>query len=180
MSAFMMRIGIGVVGGLAGLAAMSAAERLVQPFVKKRAPAPTDVFATERNISPLGSHHREDESATDAAGRIAYQRVVGHEPSERQERALSWGVHIGYGLFVAGVYGAIEARERRSLMRAIRTGALFGLGLWLFGDELAVPLLGLADKPTEYHVTKHAQSLVAHLGFGIATAATTNAIRSLS
>jgi hypothetical protein len=131
-------------------------------------------------MSPLGSHHRDDESATAAVGRIGYERVVGHDPSEKQERALSLAAHLGYGLCVAGLYGAIEARRRRSLTRAIRTGALFGLGLWLFGDELAAPLLGLSDKPTQYHPTQHAQSLVAHLGFGIATAATTHAIRSLS
>jgi hypothetical protein len=180
MSAFMMRVGIGLVGGVAGLAAMSGAKRLVQPLVKKRAPKPTDVFASERTMSPLGSHHRKDESATDALGRMAFERIVGHEPSDRQERALSWAVHIAYGLLVAGIYGGVGARERRTLARAIRTGALFGLGLWLFGDELAVPLLGLSDKPTQYDVTAHAQSLVAHLGFGIATATTTNAIRSLS
>lgn len=180
MNDFLTRLGIGVAGGIAGLAAMSAAQRLVQPLVKKRAPRPTDVFATERTISPLGSHHRPGESATDALGRLGYQNVVGEEPSDRQQRALSWGVHIGYGLLVAGLFGVVEARARHTLPRALGAGALFGAGLWLFGDELAAPLLGLQDKPTEYHPTQHLQSLVAHLGFGVATAATTHTIGSMS
>jgi len=179
MSAMITRLGIGVVGGLAGLVAMDAAKRLVQPLVKKRVPKPTDVFASERTMSPLGSHHRPGESATDALGRMGYQTLFGREPSASEEWALSWAVHIAYGLFVAGAYGAIGARRRRSFFRAIRTGAIFGFGLWLFGDELAVPLLGLADRPTQYHATQHAQSLTAHLGFGIATAATTNVIARL-
>jgi len=53
---------------------------------------------------------------------------------------------------------------------------MFGTALWLFGDEIAAPLLGLADKPTEYHVTTHVQALLQHLGYGIATVATTNAL----
>jgi uncharacterized membrane protein YagU involved in acid resistance len=59
----------------------------------------------------------------------------------------------------------------------LRDGALFGAALWLFGDEIAMPLLGLADKPTQYHPTRHLQSLAAHLGFGVATAATAQALR---
>ncbi len=55
-------------------------------------------------------------------------------------------------------------------------GALFGAGLWLLGDELAVPLLGLSDRPTSYPVTSHLQSLAQHLGFGVATAATTGVL----
>jgi hypothetical protein len=46
----------------------------------------------------------------------------------------------------------------------------------LFGDELAAPLLGLSDKPTAYHPARHAQSLVSHLGYGVATAAATRAL----
>jgi hypothetical protein len=59
-------------------------------------------------------------------------------------------------------------------------GAVFGVGLWLIGDELALPLLGLSDKPTAYHPTRHVQSLAAHLGYGVATAATTRALKTLS
>jgi hypothetical protein len=180
MNNVITRLGIGELAGIAGLVAMTTTQRLLKPLVKKRAAQPTDVFASERTMSPIGSHHGTNESATDAVGRMAYEQVVGDEPDEGQKRALSWAVHIGYGLAVAGLYGVLEGRKRHSLRHAIRTGALFGIGLWALGDELAVPLLGLADKPTQYHPTRHAQSLAAHLGFGIATATVTNVIGRLS
>jgi hypothetical protein len=180
MNSIITRIGIGVAGGIAGLVAMSTAKRLVQPFVKDLPPKPMDVFPSEKSMSPLGTQHGPDESATDALGRMGYQSVVGHDPSPKGKRALSWGVHIAYGLFVAGLYGLIEARERHTLTRALGTGALFGAGLWLIGDELVVPLLGLQDKPTEYSASRHAQALAAHLGFGLATGATTQILGRLS
>jgi uncharacterized membrane protein YagU involved in acid resistance len=166
-------LGLGLIGGAAGLLVMEAVRRATAPLISERAPKPTDVFLSERSISPFGPQHRPDEGATDALGRIAYERVTGYEPSPEMKRALSWAVHIAYGLAVAAVYGAVRRGHTR---RLLRDGALFGLGLWLFGDELASPLLGLSDKPTAYSPTRHLQSLAQHLGFGVTTAATTRAL----
>ena len=123
-------------------------------------------------MSPLGLRHRPDESATDALGRIVYEKILRRPPSRRVQQALSWAIHIGYGLALAGVVAAIGRPSRR----ALGTGALLGAALWLFGDELAVPLLGLADRPTAYPPARHAQSLLQHLGYGVATVAATRAL----
>jgi hypothetical protein len=174
---------LGLLGGMAGLAVMQLAQWMMHPLVKPRARRPTDVFATERSMSPLGVHHLPDEGATDAIARIAYQRVAHRQPSKQLKSALSWGVHVGYGLLVASLYGALrtpERQRRHSVRDAIRRGAVFGAGLWLLGDELAVPLLGLTDKPTAYHPSRHIQSLVGHLGYGVATAATARALGAVS
>ena len=166
-----MRNGLsaGARGGVLGLAAMELVKRLTRPIIRERAPEPMDVFPAARSMSVIGPRHEPDESATDALGRIAYTRVVGHRPSPNATRLLSWGVHIGYGLLVATVYGLVRARRARR--HVVRDGVIFGTGLWLFGDELVVPLLGLQDKPNAYHPTRHLHSLLAHLGFGITTAA---------
>jgi hypothetical protein len=161
---------LGAVGGLAGLAAMEVARRLTNPFVKTwRRGAP--VFTTDSEV-PFGVRHRPDESATDAIARITYENVLRRQPSPRTQRAMSWAIHIGYGLACAGAFGALARRPRH----AVRTGALFGAALWLLGDEILSPVLGLSDKPTEYHPTAHAQALLTHLGYGVATVATTNAL----
>ncbi|HEX5060400.1 MAG TPA: hypothetical protein VFV99_13625, partial [Kofleriaceae bacterium] len=68
--------------------------------------------------------------------------------------ALSWLVHIAYGSLVAAAYGALRAGHPRN---TFLDGIALGTGLWLFGDELAVPLLGLADKPTAYSPSSHLQ-----------------------
>lgn len=164
---------LGGLGGAAGLAAMElvrAITRPVMPPVRK----PGDVVGAEddRSMSLVGPRHRPDESATDALGRILYEKILRRPPSPRVQHALSWAIHVGYGLAWAGVFGAIGRPSRRTL----HTGALFGAALWLFGDELVVPLLGLSDKPTAYLPARHVQSLLQHLGYGIATVAATRAL----
>lgn len=166
-------LGLGLVAGAVGLVAMEAVRRATAPLVKKRARKPTDVFVTERSMSQVGVHHEEGESATAAIGRMGYEKLVGEEPSKDTKSDLSWAVHIAYGVLVASAYGLLRGRAHG---HALRDGLIFGTGLWLFGDELAVPLLGLADKPTAYDPTQHLQSFAQHLGFGVATAATTRAL----
>jgi hypothetical protein len=161
---------LGLLGGAVGLGIMEAIRRSTKPLVEKRA-APEDIFVSTRSMSPLGPHHRPSEPATEAVGRILYEKIGGHEPSGKTRRKLSLAVHLGYGLLVAGMYGTIRGGKASHMLLE---GALFGAGLWLFGDELAVPLLGLADKPTAYPMVRHAQALAQHLGFGLATAVASN------
>jgi hypothetical protein len=171
------KLGYGLLGGAAGLLVMELVKRAAAPLVKRRAPrASGDEPAARSSISVIGVHHGPEESATDALGRIVYETVAGRTPSPATQRKLSWAVHVGYGLAAASLYGAIRGGRDRSVARAVLGGALFGAGLWLLGDELAVPLLGLSDRPTSYPVTSHLQSLAQHLGFGVATAATTGVL----
>jgi hypothetical protein len=83
------------------------------------------------------------------------------------KNALSWAVHITYGVGVGAMFAALRPQPRPL------DGALYGAALWLLGDELAVPLLRLSDKPSAYHPTQHAQSFAQHLGYGIVLAAAT-------
>jgi len=164
----------GLVGGAAGLAMMQLAHAAMKPLVKRARSKPAE---PDRSISLVGDHHRRDEGATDALGRIAYTTITHREPSDRTKAALSWAVHLAYGLAMASLYGAVRGRPLRA-SHAVGSGALFALGLWLVGDELAVPLLGLADKPTAYPAIRHVDSLVAHLAYGITTATTANTLLS--
>jgi hypothetical protein len=171
------KLGYGLLGGVAGLLTMELVKRITAPLVKQRAPRPTaDNLTARASISAVGRHHGPEESATDAIGRILYENLAGRTPSPGTQRTLSWAVHIGYGLVAAALYGVIRGGHDRGVARAVLGGALFGAGLWLLGDELAAPLLGLSDNPTRYPVTSHLQSLAQHLGFGVATAATTGVL----
>jgi hypothetical protein len=171
------KLGYGLLGGAAGLLAMELVKRVTAPLVKARAPRPTDEELTARTSrSAVGRHHGPEESATEALGRMFYENLVGRAPSPGAQHKLSWAVHIGYGLLVASLYGAVRGGRDRGVARCVISGALFGAGLWLIGDELVVPLVGLSDKPATYPVTSHLQSLAQHLGFGVATAAATGAL----
>ena len=58
-------------------------------------------------------------------------------------------------------------------LKGVLRGAVGGVAgaVWAAADELVVPLLGLADRPTVVHATRHAPALIGHLGYGVATAA---------
>ncbi|CAN5766745.1 hypothetical protein BH10CHL1_BH10CHL1_29710 [soil metagenome] len=58
-------------------------------------------------------------------------------------------------------------------------GSLLGLGLWLFGDELAMPLLGLQEGPVAYSTTTHLNRMAMHLVYGTSTALTMKLLQQL-
>lgn len=161
----------GLLGGALGLLAMGAVMSQTRKLV------PDD---PHRELPPgespswslIGEHHEPDESATAAIGRLAYGRLTGQRPSPKRKQQLSNAVHWGYGLGVGLIYGLIRGRNRRASVDVL-SGPAYGLGLWLFGDMLAVPLLGLADKPARFVPGMHLHALAGHLAYGLATAAGT-------
>ena len=167
----------GLAGGVAGLAAMGLARRLTRPVVRQRKD-PRLVFSSERSMSVVGGLHAErGEPASQALARITYRAIARRPASQVDVRRLGRAIHWTAGLLMAGTYGALRTSSRP---RAdIATGAVLGVGLWVLSDELVLPLLGLADKPTAAHPTQHLQGLAARLGYGVATASTTQALRTL-
>ena len=138
--------------------------------------APPD---TLDEMGVAGQVHEEGESSTAAIGRVAYEAATGGEEPEDKEtqQALSYGVHWGYGVATAGLYGAVRGPVG---WPDASGGLLFGTALWVLGDEFAVPLLGLAKGPTAFPLEQHAHRFGAHVAFGLATAATTQGIYKLS
>ncbi|MFL5322227.1 MAG: hypothetical protein ACJ790_21400, partial [Myxococcaceae bacterium] len=71
-------------------------------------------------------------------------------------------VHYATGTVWGALFGAALAHRKSRLGRA----AIFATLLWLFQDELVVPLLGLANRPRDFPLTTHAKALLAHLVYG--------------
>lgn len=125
------------------------------------------------DISLVGPLRKENEPATVTVGRIAYEKVRGEQPSRERGAQLGKAVHWGYGVAMGALWGLFE---RRMVEHDIRGGVGYGLALWLLGDELLVPLLGLAKGPTAHPPSVHAQALGAHLVYGLATGAATRVL----
>lgn len=108
----------------------------------------------------------EEEPATvraaEAISRTVRDRGLG--PAEKELAGPA--VHYGYSILWGGIYGA--AAERLPAV-ATGLGLPFGIGLWLFGDELGLAAVGLAKWPTEYPASTHARALGAHLTYGLVT-----------
>ena len=72
-------------------------------------------------------------------------------------------VHYVYGTAIGALYGGFAAHNPTT---ALGFGTGYGAAAWAMGDEMAVPALGLAKKPTEVPLATHAQELGAHLVYG--------------
>lgn len=175
----------GALGSLAGLAAMGLFFRAVKALDGPGEDAATrdggegDDGPIERHgqlddISIVGHKSRSDEPATATLGRLGYEAAKGEEPDEELKAKLGQAVHWSYGVMVGSMYGALRAdAEEPDLLG----GLGYGTALWVLGDEIAVPMLGLSEGPTAHSWKDHAKGLGAHLVYGAATSAATQALR---
>lgn len=168
----------GVLGGVAGLLAMRLATEAGRALAGDGGDEGGGGGAIERSEAlddvAIGElRTREGEPAPATLGRLAYRAVEGSEPDEDTRRRLGRAVHWGYGVLMGGAYGAVRPDAE---IPDTTVGLGFGLALWLVGDEIVVPLLGLAGGPTAHRWTDHATALGAHLVYGATTAAATQAL----
>jgi len=164
---------LGLVGGLVGVMAMDYFQQRISPLLfgsESQESSHTGEHPHLSSITLVGRQHREDESATAALGRIVRTKTVGEEPDAGEKTDLSYLIHWAYGISQGGLYGATRAGVAGTDWWG---GAIFGLGLWLLGDELIVPLLGLQEGPTAYSVQTHLNRAAMHWVYGTATATAT-------
>lgn len=173
---------IGAVSSLAGLMAMRSYWQRAAPKVKENVDlGGKQAYPDEADLNDIalvGRQYQGEESSTAALGRIIYHAIAGKDPQTQETKELmSYLVHWGYGMVQGGVYGAMRAGDGRGLDLA--GGALFAAGLWLMGDEMAVPMLGLQSGPTAVAPVSHVNRLGAHLTYGVTTAVTTQLLGKL-
>lgn len=159
---------IGLIAGLIGTLAMDLFQRWFSNLITGgEADASADKPQPLDSLAVAGEHHREDESSTAALGRIAYTETTGEEPNKSTKSLLSYLVHWLYGTLQGSLYGTVG--KQLNLPDWV-SGALFGTGLWLLGDELVAPMLGLQKGPTAYSWRTHLNRLAMHLVYGAVTA----------
>ena len=171
---------VGTLGGVAGVLAMSYYWQVASALSggdPRKASKPNDEPQPLDSISLIGTNHEEGESSTAAMGRIAYQVITGKEPRTQETRTvLSYLVHWLISMFASGLYGAVRGKGH---LLDVSGGAAMGTSLWLLGDEVAMPLLGLTDGPTAYPPVLHLHAFGAHIVYGVASSVTTQLLRRL-
>jgi putative membrane protein len=153
----------GALGGVAGSGAMVLFNHLIggsengeRPHQHRRhAASPNDTDAT---IS--------DEPATMQVASLVSESVTGAPLSERGKRIGGPVIHYLFGAAVGALYGA-AAEFRRTTTAS--DGLSFGTAVWIAADELGLPLVGLAQVPTEYPPERHLAAFASHLVFGATT-----------
>jgi uncharacterized membrane protein YagU involved in acid resistance len=103
--------------------------------------------------------------------------VSGVEPDKETKQRLGMAIHWGYGIVWGGAFGAL--RDRVPLIDSAG-GLAFGLGLWLVGDELMMPAMGLSPPSRKFPWQNHARAAANHLAYGATLFLTHTFLRSLS
>lgn len=103
--------------------------------------------------------------ATVRAADVLARRLSGHALPRRHRHKAGLAVHY---IFAAST-GALQGIVAERYVSRTRGGLFFGAMLWLFAEEIALPLCGLTRMPHKYRLQEHSNGFVAHLLFGWTT-----------
>jgi len=98
---------------------------------------------------------------------LAHRAGLGRDVHPVLHHLADQALHIGYGAAL-GVGYALAKRGRSRHVAA--RGIAYGLGTWLAGSWLLLPLLRAKQAPWRRHPSENAVDLLAHLVFGAAAA----------
>lgn len=162
-------------GMAAGLLAGCAASWVMNQFQQMRPQHAPDSGGGDRgetaksqsDDNQKGLHQSSDldENATVKTAQRISRKLFEHELSEPEKQVAGPAVHYAYGSVVGALYGGLS----ELLPVSAGLGLPFGFALWLLGDEIAVPALGLGKQPQEYAPEVHADALAAHFMYGATT-----------
>jgi putative membrane protein len=114
--------------------------------------------------SPRSKEKRTQEDPATVKAAVAVAEKVGHRLTQREKEIAEPVVHYGFGASTGALYGAVaEVAPPITIGR----GTAYGAAVWLFGDEMTVPALGLSKPPTAYPAKFHADMFFKHLVFGV-------------
>jgi hypothetical protein len=163
-------IAAGIAGGLIGSWAMNRTQalwsRAAEGFQSPSAAGSEDA----RDWQERG----EGANANELTAQFVAERTVGR-PLRRRELAVAAPlVHYAFGATMGAIYGAMAEMAGGGTMGG---GAAWGAAVWLGADEIAMPALGLARRDVDYPLEMHAQSLTAHLAYGMSVEAVRRTVR---
>ena len=140
--------------------------------------------AAERQITDgrLGHQGKQKggEDAEDAtmktADRIS-ELLQGRHLTRDEKKKAGPVVHYAFGAIMGAVYGAtVEVNPAANALAGIPFGAI----LFAAADEVALPALGLSDKPAAYPLSTHFYGLVSHAVYGVTTETVRRMVRGSS
>jgi len=89
--------------------------------------------------------------------------VTHRKLNKQQKKEGGTVVHYAFGAVMGAVYGA--AADVVPPVKSL-AGLPYGAALSVGADEIALPVLGLSKKPTEYPLSRHLSGLGQHLVYG--------------
>jgi uncharacterized membrane protein YagU involved in acid resistance len=117
-----------------------------------------------------GDHTISREPATQNMADAIWRAVTGSEVPRNKKAVAGVAMHYAFGAACGALWGLYSSLRRRS---ALPEGVLFGVAIWLLGDEMAFRVSRMSPEADKVPLSEHAQALGAHLVYGAGTAAIT-------
>jgi putative membrane protein len=111
-----------------------------------------------------GAGNAGGEDSTVKIAQTVSRKLFDHDLSDREKQIAGPAVHYAYGMVVGGIYGGLA-----EVWPNVKTGfgMAYGIAVWAIGDEAAMPALRLSPPPTRIALDKHADTLSAHVCYGL-------------
>jgi hypothetical protein len=168
-------VGTGVAAGIVGGLVASWTMNQFQSAWSKAADNYRSRSAGGKEDAREWQERGEGANATEIAAQTIAQKIM-DRPLRRDELAIAAPlVHYTFGAVMGGVYGGLA-----EVSPAVRVcaGAGYGTAVWIGGDEVAVPLLGLSDPDADYPMELHAQAFASHIVYGVTLELVRRVLRS--
>lgn len=166
----------GAAGGLAGLAALRLYWKIASalpgedPRARLRKGAKKEMG--ERDVAAQQRQRRAEMAAAEEAPGDWDEEHAPLFPKTPPRYRVPWLYGPAMGAAYGFLFGPSSGRD-------LSGGLVFGAGVWLLGDELLLPLLGRHQGQAQTPLKQHTHRLGAHLVYGAATAAATQALYRL-
>jgi putative membrane protein len=157
----------GIIGGLAGAWMMNQYHNLastLQEGESSRDDHERGAQGGRQNARQnIGNEQETGAPATEKAATAVITGVLGRRMSKDQKQRAGSATHYAFGASAGGFYGILA---EAAPIATSGMGLLYGAGVWLAADEIAVPALGLSKPPQQHAPSTHVNALLAHLVFG--------------
>jgi hypothetical protein len=157
-----------VAGALAGALAswvMNQYSEIESRPVSVRRRETAEAAARPVSTSETAEKSEAGDDATVKTAQAISTRLLEHDLTDDEKKIAGPAVHYGYGTLVGGLYGFLTEIVP---FVGIGLGIPFATLLWLGGDEVAVPQLGLSKPISETKPAEHASALASHFVYGVA------------
>ncbi len=162
-----VRVGRGAVAGFIGGAIAAYLMNRYQEIESRPVNVRREEQSRRENGEVVPEQSAEQQQGGDPKVQVAQRvsrKLFDHELSDVEKKAASPAVHYGYGAAVGALYGGLAELIPTV---GIGLGIPYATLLWLGGDEIALPALGLTEPPTQTPPQKHASALATHFVYGI-------------
>jgi hypothetical protein len=169
----------GLLGGILGSWMMNqyqTAEEKVSRSWEENNPRNKSAKRRQQASGQEGREQSQDDDATVKMAELLSEKVLHRQMSQDEKEKAGPVVHYAYGALAGGLYGMVA-----EVVPAVTKGegTLYATALFVGGDEVAVPALGLAKSPTNYPLSSHANALASHLVYGVTTELGRRAVRAI-